>query len=592
MTDLTLQDVYDRLDELGYSPTTYRDVRRDIARALQLHGVASLREIPADLDAFDALWRDRDDALVLGFSSPRAFRIWRTHVRGAIRRARGEAASASTTRDDAWRPILDYLTAEGSNRDKKMMVLAQRARRESLAPCDVDADWVAARHAALKSTHRSSLRQGVAVLNDLVERADEHPRIREVLPSAAIPLPETNARKRFGGLELPRGFHDDVERFLNHYRRGRNDLGDDEDEETAEEPSRREREYVCAISWLVRELVHAGELEAEEVTDLSAVVDVDLVRRAAKSFRDRREAGETKAEASTLYTYVGTIKAIAAIWIGASEEEIREYRKLMNKKSVKTKNVNGIAHDREQWLKQVVLSRDSTIRDTVLTMPDTLMRSADRDLARWSELSVSDRMRAIRAAAAACQTAIMLRTMALRKANVRGLRFRGRTPTLILPGRTRGARIEIPGAEVKNGRDLSGPVPQSAWPIVRRWLEVYRPLLVEHHPTGHNAVDSEYVFPSPSSDRPMSVNSMDRCFNHAVSMLGVGLTPHMTRHVVAAIILHRDPTKLEVVADFLGDTPATVKKNYTFLDTQRASEDAQSQLAKETTAARRRRRAA
>lgn len=589
MSNLTLQDVYDRLDELGYSPTTYRDVRRDLQRAPQLHGVASLRDIPADLDAFDALWRDRGDALVLGFSSPRAFKLWRTHVRGAIRRARGEAVVASTTRDDAWRPILDQLAAEGVNRDKKLIMVAQRARREGLGPKDIDADWVAARHAALQSPRRSSFRQGVAVLNGLVERANEHLEIRGVLPAAAIPLPETNARKRFGGLELPRGFHDDLARFIDHYRRARDDLEDDEE---VGEPSRRDRDYVCAVSWLVRELVHAGEIGAEEVTDLSAVVDVDLVRRAAKSFRDRREAGETKAEASTLHSYVGTIKAIAAIWIGASEEEIREYRKLMNKKSVKTKNVNRIAHDREKWLKKVVLSRDSTIRDTVLTMPDTLMRSADRDLARWSELSVSDRMRAIRTAAAACQTAIMLRTMALRKANVRNLRFRGRTPTLILPGRTRGARIEIPGDEVKNRRDLSGPVPQSAWPIVRRWLEVYRPLLVDHHPTGHDAADSDFVFPSTSPDRPMSVNSIDRCFNYAASTLGVGLTPHMTRHVVAAIVLHRDPTKLEVVADFLGDTPATVKKNYTFLDTQRASEDAQSQLAKETTAARRRRRVA
>jgi hypothetical protein len=588
-----LQDVYAVLDELDYAEATYRDVERKIRQAPRLYGVASLSEIPLDLDVFDATWKGRTDALALGFRTVRSFELWRTHVRGAMQRGLGYTPQPARAQSDPWQAIHDSLEGTGDGRRLKLFTLISRARRHGLAPRDLTDAWIAEQHARFGSPRRSSFRQGVAKLNELVAERATYPAIAELLPDAPFALPSTDARRRFNGIELPESFWEDLDAFGAFLRRRKADELDQDLDRDPSAPADGGRDplspYRDALSWLVRELVDDGTIDPGDVTDLAAVVDADLVRQAAKRFRDRREAGETKSEASTLHSYVGRIASIARVWVGVSEEKKDRFHRLRQSPSVKTRNVEGISADRETWLRHVVLDEHSVTRDALLASPETLMGDADARLRRWSELSVTERVRTLRYAAAAAQMAVLLKVMAVRRQNLRTLRFRGSAPTLIPPTRTSQPWLDVPPDEVKNQRHLRAPVPQAAWRLIQRWLEVYRPILVEDHPTGHNAPDNAYVFPGRNG--PISNTQIARMFEFAVGSLGLGMTMHMARHAVAGLILHRDPTLLEVVADFLGDDRRTVQRNYSFLDTARGTSESQNVLAAEAAKARKRRSA-
>jgi hypothetical protein len=68
---MTLQDLRDRLPELGYAPGSLPDIEKALDRAARLYGLP-LHRIPAAIDPFDARWNGRVDVLALGFRSPAA----------------------------------------------------------------------------------------------------------------------------------------------------------------------------------------------------------------------------------------------------------------------------------------------------------------------------------------------------------------------------------------------------------------------------------------------------------------------------------------------------------------------------------------
>jgi integrase len=427
-------------------------------------------------------------------------------------------------------------------------------------------------------------------LNTLINERQDHLPILELLPDAPFALPETNARQPFGGIELPESFWEDLavfEAFVCARRKIDEPADDDElDEDEGIPRQQRIAPYRDALSWLIRELIADEAIDPMAIHEVADVVDSQLVLRAAKRFRHRRDAGETKSEASTLHHYVRRLYAIARVWLEVPDDEQQRFRNLLKKKSVQTRNVGNIAADREIWLRHVILDKKSVIRDTLLHAPETFMNEADRRLRCWSELSVTERVRTLHFAMVAAQMALLVRAMAVRRRNLRELRFRGPQPTFIPPTGTSEAWIDIPPEEVKNERHLRAPVPEPAWRMIKRWLEVYRPLLVHHHPTGHTASDNDFVF--PGRDGPISESQFERAFHFAVGTLGLGMSPHMIRHAVAGIILHENPNMLEAVADFLGNDPKTVRKYYSFLDTARGVSESQNVLADQAQKARKR----
>jgi integrase len=460
-----------------------------------------------------------------------------------------------------------------------LLILAERARQAGQGTRELGPAWLQEQHDALRYERRKGFRRAIRFVNDLIAKRAAHPAIDALLPATALAMPVPERGRRVDPALLPASFHVDVEAFEQWYRwRGQNPRL------ARHQPDAGRRlasvkAYRSAISWLVRELVEGGIVEPGAVTGLAAICRFDLIEEAAIRFSARRaqEGSRLKRDAGSLHSYVAKCRLVATCYVGVPAEEAAQLKGLLTQGGVRTRDVARIAADREAFLRE--LARNARMRQAVLLLPATLQRAADALHARWGELRPGQRMRCLRLAMVAAQTAILLWTMAIRATNLRSLRFRGPGATLALP-RRRGERprLDIPASEVKNRRKLDADLTTRAEEVVRRWLVAYRPLLISAHPFGKNAVDSDFVFPGLLPDQPMDASTAGLAFAVGVEAVGLAMTAHACRHAIACLILQRDPGKIQMVADWLGDDPATVRQHYTFMDTQRAAELGQQHL--------------
>lgn len=578
----TFQCLAGGVEALGYQGRSVQDVRQAIARAAKVYN-QPLPAIVVDLDDFDARWRGSVNAVGLGFRSRGGFIKWRSHVRGAMRRAlrlkaTGLDGDGCLVHDDAWQQIRDYVEprcgkgrAFGTHRHITLTILIGRARLAGRGPHDLDADWLQEQYDALRYERRKAFKRALRFFNELIDVRAQHPLLDNALPREALALPRGKRGPRYGGAELPESFLADVERFIEDYLWRDADPALADHLDMAARSAESANTYRAAISWLVGELIRSGQVRAEEITKLADVCSYDLIRAAAVSFTQRRREKDSglRRSATTLHTYISRCAFVAQHWAQVPEAEITRLKRLRTDLSVRTARVGRMGEERERFARELLDSK--RMQAVVLNLPDTALESADALLARWPALALKQQMTCLRLGVFACQTAILLRAIALRSGNLRQQTFRGEDPTLFLgnSAHERG-RISIPGKDVKNNRDLNCPLPPDCEKTVRRFIEAYRPLLITAHPYGKFAADSDFLFPGTRPDEPMDASVFARCFEVGVTEAGLAMTLHMCRHAIATIILYEHPDRLIMVADWLGIDPGTVRKHYAFLDTMRA----------------------
>jgi integrase len=469
------------------------------------------------------------------------------------------------------------------------LILIERARLAGRSPHQLEPTWLQQEYDALRNERRKGFGRALVFFNELVGNRGDHPALDNVLPREPLQLPRGKRGPRYGGATLPQSFLADVEAFIEAYIwQGEEPLVRDHLEDAERSPESA-KSYRSAISWLVREILEAGLMKPEEITSLSDICRDRLLRKVADKFRTRArdESSHLRKNATSLHTYVCRISYIACRWVKVPAEEVESLKRLRKKKIIRHKRVGAMGEEREEFAS--ALLTNSRMRTAVLMLPETTMCEADALLGQWDELSLSGRMCCLRLAICACQTAILLRAIALRATNLRSITFRGREATITFSsGARKTGRISIPGEQVKNDRKLGCPLPPDCEKIVRHFVEVYRPLLVTAHPYGKNAIDSNYLFPGTLPDRPMDASVFAHCFEMGVRAAGLNMTLHMCRHAIATLILSENPDRLVMVADWLGIDPGTVRKHYGFLDTPRAAESGQQHMQKMVREARRR----
>ncbi|NIA70356.1 site-specific integrase [Pelagibius litoralis] len=596
----TFRCLAEGLDRLGYEGNTANDVRRALVRAEKIYN-EPLGAIRVDLDAFDARWRGKVSALEHGFRSRGGFEKWRSNVRGALKRALGLKALGDAGADDRrladeWQQLKDYVAERSGNgrvfgphREITLSILIERARLAGRSPHQLDPTWLREEYDALHNKRRKGFMRAAVFFNELVRHRGAHPNLGNLLPQAPCQLPRSQRGKQYAGAALPESLLADVEAFIEHYLwQGEEPLVRDHLED-AERSVQSASSYRSAISWLVREILEAGLMKPEEITSLSDICRYQLLRQVAGIFRTRAldEVSHLRRDATSLHTYVCRVSYIARHWVRVSAEEVERLKRLRKKKAIKNHRVGKMGEEREAFAS--ALLDNLRIRSAVLGLPETTLREADVLLGHWDDLSLSARMRCLRLAVCACQAAILLRAMALRATNLRSITFRGKETTIVFKGEARKAgKISIPGRQVKNNRELGCPLPPDCEKIVRRFVEVYRPLLVTAHPYGKNASDSDFLFPGTLADRPVDASVFAHCFEIGIRAAGLDMTLHMCRHAIATLILYENPDRLVMVADWLGIDPATVRKHYGFLDSRRAAELGQQHMQKLIREARRR----
>jgi integrase len=133
--------------------------------------------------------------------------------------------------------------------------------------------------------------------------------------------------------------------------------------------------------------------------------------------------------------------------------------------------------------------------------------------------------------------------------------------------------VHIDGKEVKNGLDRDFELTKSTKALIGHYLTDFRPILVEAHgqPEGTN-----YLFPGTIDGYIDLKHGVLLLGNATEAHVGVCLTTHQFRHVVAFLILKQQPGAYELVAKLLGhiDTKTT-KAFYAGLETFAAMDHCQ-----------------
>jgi integrase len=127
-----------------------------------------------------------------------------------------------------------------------------------------------------------------------------------------------------------------------------------------------------------------------------------------------------------------------------------------------------------------------------------------------------------------------------------------------------------------NGKDYRVPLPESMWPLVKRYTEEARPLLLETYGDQRQGFEHDLFLVNadlnayrkhgvPDSLRRKAKSLSDRVRNLSKTYLGVSIGGHGPRHIVATDWLTNNPDNVMTIAAVLHDKPETIIKNYAHL---------------------------
>ncbi|SDY83888.1 phage integrase family protein [Citreimonas salinaria] len=584
----TLQDVLLLLPHL-YSDSSAKAYQAAFHRVEKLTG-QRLATIPAD----PKVWSELAGQIVWAGhfkgrtqqAAARAFDTWCGKISAAIRRAQDQAVPQDTDSSaaDAWALLLRYIKEAENSHDaagarilpnmSSLSVSNLRARLGHVRPTEVTRKIAEDTLRALPADKASTFRRSIRFFDKLIAQRDRHPPITALLPASAV-----------GPLRTLRDAPVDWERFLPSFQnsldrliavgiRGRAPTRDIFDGRLGDDPlaarraARRHRRkpvgnpvmaekgYRSALSWLVRH-TYPDCNDAYGLTDIRHLLSAENIERAVQHFVAR--AAQDPAlidvpQTSSLGTYLASLSSLVrtneldAAVLDAIEDTRWEHV---------THQMNEMSSIRAAFIKK--LDRDPGIVHVILSAPRTLMREAQRDLARWDDLSPHARYRCLHLCMATAMFGLQL-GRPLRTKNVHELTIAGTLPELHSPrGADSQAWIDIARGHVKNRRSIESPLPRSAWDALRIWIDEGRPRWIALH-ADRGAHDNDYLLPGT---RGGTVCRQIKAWNRGMDCLGLtGMTPHMMRHVAATIFLARHPGQYGTVADLLGDRPETVEAFY------------------------------
>ncbi|GGO59455.1 Phage integrase family protein [Roseovarius pacificus] len=162
----------------------------------------------------------------------------------------------------------------------------------------------------------------------------------------------------------------------------------------------------------------------------------------------------------------------------------------------------------------------------------------------------------------------------LRLATRQRLLSGGSQPHVVFPEHNRGEKeltILVPGHIVKNGYFSEG-VPlletRAIFPreIFEWYLKTAHPLILKHKPPHAKYRQPNALFCG------LHIETLRRIWRNYTSEIGLNVAPHMCRHIVASH-LYANGVPVCQIAELLGDTEATVRSAYMFVDRARQLRD-------------------
>lgn len=199
--------------------------------------------------------------------------------------------------------------------------------------------------------------------------------------------------------------------------------------------------------------------------------------------------------------------------------------------------------------RRVIAFKDPSTVRRLLSLPATLMKLAD----------AVEKPNAETARQAATAVAIeMLFADPMRAENLYGLDLERHFQT-IGHGQSSQMVVHIDGSEVKNGLDRDFLLPKSTKALMLHFVKRYRPILLKTHGQPNGTC---FLFPGTEGGQLKHGHAWMLLGNATLKHVGVRLSTHHFRHVIAYLILAQKPGAYELVAKVLGHADATTTKRF------------------------------
>lgn len=567
VTMKTIADVIQKIqaDRL-YAPASEKKVLGSLRRMRRMpqYSVA-LEQIPADLAQFDALW-GRGAARILppGFKAKQEFTVWRSQVRGAIAKVVNPPSNTlPVVVRDAWSDLEDDLKQHGVNPKKliSVRVLADTARKSALSPALITKAWLqeqidhpdaSNRYRALQAAVRLIGKYQTGGSGEISEAFDGTPICKSRTFCKRLPLPPKLAAEFEEWCQQRR-----MGERVGHLRKRRGGCSD-----------ARSKKTIDGVSYVYTAMVNAGLVRCPEECSISDLSDPSLLEEIiAKELMG--EFPWTKLQPTTLYEYLSHWKLFVA-GAGCDSESLRE---LISDFS-EFENVKTMSSGRREWCEDFLGNR--TKQAALLNLPNSIFRDARKAMSTFDEASQHHKGAAIALGIAACAAAIWT-SLPLRISTLLRLTYGGVEADIQLHGSRKGLILTTPPEIVKNGYshsriNLTAKPGGDPHEIVSWFVTTVRPKLLESH-LAPNLRRPDLLFGGISYSRLSSI------WREVTLDNGVPMTPHQVRHGLATMMANEPKADFAIIAALLGDTEATVRRNYVFVDQARKHEEGQNILA-------------
>lgn len=552
--------------EAPFSPAFRKKVLGSVRKMKKLPQYdRPLDQISVDLAAFDRAWgRGPVRSLPRGFKSKSQFADWRSQTRSALTGfldlPKHHAVAAP---DDGWsRVLLDLVTA--GVHEKRLIpvkVLASEARRASLTPAGVSHGWL---QKVCDAAHTAGQYQAVKDARALIWRHCEF--ISEpVSPDFAIPV--RKSATHCARLDLNPRFADEVaawrEKFILGIRKGHRG----KKRKSAHSPLRASQ-VLRGVTYVYTAMVTAGLLNPGGDPSVSDMLDPDDFNEVI----ERELTGEfpwRKLEVTTLFEYLNNYKLFVR-GCGHSAEALAEIIGDFSE----FENVKTMSTARRDWSEAFML--DTGKQAAFFGLPKSLFGRAKKAMLAYEAGSHYEKDTAIALGIAACAAAIWT-SLPLRISTLLRLTHGGEKSDVQIHGNRHGLVVTTPPDIVKNGYShryitLTPKPGGNPREIVDWFVREVRPILLKHHIAPHLR-DPDLLFGGVSYARLSSI------WRSATLEAGVPMTPHQIRHAIATIMANQPGADYSIIAALLGDTEATIQKNYAVIDQAKKSAEGQHLLA-------------
>ncbi|MDE4146440.1 site-specific integrase [Phaeobacter gallaeciensis] len=548
-----------------FTPAFQKKVLGSVRKMKKLpHYGVPLEQIPADLDAFDKTWgRGPVRQLPVGFKSTSSFSAWRSQVRSALTAFFGTAKPVATADpDDNWSKLMTDLETAGVPAKKliAVTVLANAARQEALAPIKVSHSWL---QGAVDTADTPGRHRSIKAASKLIHK---HRNVLSVETSPDFGIPVQKSRTHCRRLALPEPLSTEAETWKQTRIQGER-KGHRRKRKSACSPARAEQ-AMRGVTYVYRAMVDAKLLQPEQACSVSEMANPSLLEEVIERELNGKFDWEPL-QPTTLFEYVNNWK----LFVRGSGHDADALTEIISDFS-EFENVKSMSTSRRDWCEAFLL--DHHKQAVFFNLPNALFRKAKNAMQTYETGSQREKDTAIALGIAACAAAIWT-SLPLRISTLLQLTYGGESADVQLHGSRRGLVLTTPPDIVKNGYShhyitllaKRGGDPRE---IVSWFAHEARPRLLAAHIAPHLR-QPDRLFGGVSYARLSSI------WQDATLSAGVPMTPHQVRHALATIMANQPGADYAIIAALLGDTEATVRKNYVFVDQARKHEEGQKLLA-------------